>query len=467
MTKFLFLQDMAFEYLSPMQLSANLKKAGHDFRLLIIPEEPEYIEKVKKYNPDFILFSASAGHHNYILSLAKEVRKHIKVPIILGGMYPTFDPDAAIRHEEVDIICMGEGDVPLVELADHPKKTKIEGMCFKKDGKIIKNDHAQLVQDLDALPYPDRTIYDKYDILQEVPAKKFMTGRGCPYPCTYCFNHHLKRVIGDKGNYARRRGVNHVIGEILEVKQRYGMKIVRFPDDTFTYSKKWLLEFLKVYKEKVKMPFTCLGRPDELNEEVVRALKESGCVNIFFGIESGNDHMRNEVMKRNMSKDKIRNAGRLLKKYKVKFGTFNILGSPGETVDMAYETIKLNREIGTDFPLASLFQPLSGTDMEDYAFQKGFLKKKLKPEEYVMFNKGSLMSGDDVKKLENLERFFYLAVKLPFLDPLVKRLIGLPPNRFFKLIFDISSGKALIGMMGLNLFTSIKLGLKLRNKTFV
>ncbi|MBS3156811.1 B12-binding domain-containing radical SAM protein [Candidatus Woesearchaeota archaeon] len=467
MVKFLFLQDMAFEYLSPMQLSANLKKAGHDFELLIIPEEPKWINKMKDYNPDYILFSASAGHHNYILSLAREVRKYVNVPIILGGMYPTFDPDAAIKHEEVDMICMGEGDVALVEFADNSKRTNIKGMGFKKDGKVIMNDYARYVEDLDSLPFMDRSIYDKYKILQEIPAKKFMTGRGCPYPCTYCFNHHLKRIIGDKGKYARRRSAEHVIDEILDVKSKYNMKLVRFPDDTFTYNKPWLLDFLNKYKERVKLPFTCLGRPDELTEEVVIALEGAGCRNIFFGIESGNDYMRNEVMKRNTSKEKIINAGRLLKKYKIKFGTFNILGTPGETLEMAYETIKLNRQIGTDYPLASIFQPLSGTDMEDYAFRKGYLKRKLKPEEYMMFNAGSLMEGMDVRQLENLERFFYLACKFPFLDPLIKKMITLPPNRFFKLVFDLSSGKSLVGMMGLDLITSLKLGWKLRNKSFV
>ena len=365
---------MAFEYLSPMQLSANLKKAGHDFELLIIPEEPKWINKMKDYNPDYILFSASAGHHNYILSLAREVRKYVNVPIILGGMYPTFDPDAAIKHEEVDMICMGEGDVALVEFADNSKRTNIKGMGFKKDGKVIMNDYARYVEDLDSLPFMDRSIYDKYKILQEIPAKKFMTGRGCPYPCTYCINRTQKEIYKGKGAFVRYKSVDKILSEIKEIVTNYRVKEIGFNDDTFTLNAVRVREFCNKYPQVVgNVPFYVNARVNAVSRETFILLGKAGCKRVNMGVECGDPKIRNEILERDMTDEQIIQTFNWARDAGIETYAFNMIGLPYETKESIQKTIDLNRKINPDYLGCSIFTALPGTPLYELCKKNGWL----------------------------------------------------------------------------------------------
>ncbi len=463
MAKVLFLQNFPFEYMGPMYISALLKKHGHDCYLSILSETKDYLEKIREHDPDLIGFSTMTGPHKWALNVAEEIKQHFKIPIILGGSHPTFFPE--IIHEAcIDAVCVGEGEHAVVELASKLDTgediSNIKNLWVKQNGHVVKNQLRPLVENLDDLPFPDRTLYDECKLLRYVPAMKFLTGRGCPYKCAFCFNHKFNQLYRGLGRVVRKRNIDSLIQEIEEASETYQLELIRFPDDTFTGNRAWLLEFLQKYKTEIGLPFTGLARANELNEEVVEALKDSGCLNVYFGVETGNEDLRNKVLKKNLTNRQIINAATLLKKYKVKFGTYNMFGLPHETLPLAFETIDLNKTLKPDYTINNVFQPYPRTEICDYAIDQGYLYPDT---EYLnTMNEGSILQLDEIDRLVNLCRFAYLAIKYPSLAPLVKLLIKLPPNRLFKIVFDLCSAPPMKSNLNLSWPNLIRWGLQLR-----
>ena len=206
--RILFLQDVAYDYIGTMQMSANLKKAGHECDVLIWEKERSFWNEFEKFNPDIVCFSVISGWHKTSIEKAKEIKQRSNALIVSGGTHPTYFPEV-LNEDSVDVICRGEGDVALVELADKYEKgkdiTKIKDLWVKKNGKIFQNELRELVEDLDSLPFLDRDIYYKrYKFLREIPTKRFMTGRGCVANCTFCYNPTIKKMYKGKGKYVRK-----------------------------------------------------------------------------------------------------------------------------------------------------------------------------------------------------------------------------------------------------------------------
>jgi radical SAM superfamily enzyme YgiQ (UPF0313 family) len=449
-----------------MYISSLLKKHGHQCRLLILSEETNYLHKLIDFDPDLIAFSTMTGLHKWVLRIAKEIKKKVDKPIILGGPHPTFFPEI-IHQPPVDIVCIGEGEFAVLKLVDKMDRREdiyhIPNLWLKKDGQIIKNDLIPLVEDLDDLPFPDRTLYDGCKILRAVPAMKFLTGRGCPYRCAFCFNRTYNELYRGLGRIVRKRGIDNLIEEIKEVKQKYRLKLVRFPDDTFSGNRHWLLEFLAKYKKEIGLPFTALAHANELDETVVKMMKSTGCLNIYFGVETGNERLRNRILNKNLSNKQILEAARILKKHKLKFGTYNMFALPEETLDMAFETIELNRKIKPDYTINNIFQPYPKTEIAEYAVRQGLLDPHV---EYLdTMNEGSILKLEDTDRLVNLSRFATLIIRFPFLIPLIKVLIKLPSNRFYKFIFDLSSAPAMRSNLNLSLIHLVRWGIQLRKMT--
>jgi radical SAM superfamily enzyme YgiQ (UPF0313 family) len=463
MARILFLQNLPFEYMGPMYISALLKANGHDCSLIIASESKNYLQDILGYQPDLIAFSTMTGPHKWVLETASTIRQHFEQPIVLGGPHPTFFPEI-VYESSVDIICRGEGEYAVLDLANRldsgEDTSTIKNLWVKNNGRVIKNDLRPLVENLDKLPFPDRSLYDDCEILRSVPAMKFLTGRGCPYRCTFCFNHKFNQLYRGLGRVVRKRGIGSLVDEIRHTSKTYNLELIRFPDDTFTSKKDWLVEFLPRYKNKINLPYTGLARANELDAHVVKALKESGCLNIYFGVETGNEDLRNKVLRKGLSNKQLIRAAHLLRKYRVKFGTYNMFGLPKETLQLAFETIELNRKLRPNYTINNIFQPYPRTEISDYAAEHGCLNPHT---DYLdTMNEGSILLLDEIDQLVNLSRFAYLAIRLPFLNPIIKLLIKLPPNKLYRLIFDLCSAPPMKSNLNLSWINLIRWGLKLR-----
>jgi len=446
MAKIAFIQEEIRERFGVMILSAVLKNGGHKCEVFIEKNNKNFIEEVKNYQPDIIAFSTMTPGIKIALDFASRLRKVSDGYIIMGGPHPTFYPEV-INEDCLDIICRGEGEYALLELADRldgkREFTDIKNLWVKKDGNIYKNELRELA-DVEQLPRYDWSLYyEKYPELKAALTKKIFIVRGCPFNCTYCFNQAMQKMSEGKGKYVRFMSVDKAISEIKYLKDQYGMKWLQINGDTINVYRDWFMEFLDRYKKEINVPFLCNVRIDLVDEEMVKKMKWAGCDRADYGIEHGDEEIRRKVLNRFMTDEQIINGGRLFNKYKIRVHTANIIGLPHETISTAWKTIEINRKVKPERAMCFILQPYPGTEINRYSIEAGFLDRN-----YGFSNSGTGFQIDfdgskeamplklkDEKKLINIFYFFDLLVQIPWLEKLVKLLINLPPNRFFKAVY--------------------------------
>ncbi len=470
-----FAMKIVFIQLDPIiragivSLSACVKKAGHQADLLIVSEEKNLIEKLKSMSPDLVGFPLVSGMHEQTMAIAEKIKSETHALTIFGGPHATFYPEEIIRHEAADIVCLGEGEEALVELLDSMSRGKnyldTRNMWFKNGGKIVRNALRPFNEDLDALPLQDRSIYYKYELLRRQPSKDFVFTRGCPYRCSFCFNSHFRELYGGQGKFVRRPGVGRVIDEIVAVRDNYGLESVMIMDDLFIADAEWLGRFVREYKKRVNLPFQCEVRADLVTENIIGELKEAGCTAVAVGVESGVERIRNEVLKKNLGDEKIISACKAITKAGILLKTYNMVAIPGETLADAFKTVEFNIRLNTDYAWCSVLRIYPGTPLAHEAVRMGLLDENFSLKD---FGNSYLLSGTPLKlknkrEILNLQRFFPLAVKFPALFPLIKRLIKLPPNRVFDIIFQATYAFLTISTTKIGLKNFFTLGLKTKN----
>lgn len=461
--KIAFLQREWFENIGIMSLAAVLKSKGYDTEAFVNSAEKDIISSVRKYNPQIACFSCTTGEHLWALETAKRLKQDPNVFTVFGGPHPTFFPDI-IESPVVDAVCRGEGEYPLLELVQALEKglsiDKIQNFYVKQNVKIIKNELRPLVENLDALPYPAREIYDKYPDFQESPTKHFMASRGCHFNCSYCYSHILRNMYKGRGRFVRFRDADRVISELAETKNKYKLRMVFFDDDVFVFNKNWLYDFLRKYKEKIGVPFICNVQAAVMTDELAGRMKEAGCFRVSMGLETGDEHLRRAVLKKNLTDAQIIGAAKHLRKHRIKILTNNMMCLPGETVEQAFKTIRLNIKIGTEFPWCSILQPYPDTEIERYAAEKGLMSAKDHKSFSPTFFKDSPLKQDNIDELVNLQKFFYLAIKFPALIPVIKILIKLPLRPLYHLIFLLTFARRYKDANQLTFFEIFQFGLR-------
>jgi len=430
-----------YEFVEPvgmLSLSAYMKKEGHEVHFIDLHFTKDYMKEVKEIMPDVIAYSITTGKQKFYLKLNNDLKKHFKFFALFGGPHCTFFPEF-ISEKGVDAICKGEGELAVGELlkklGNKEDITNIHNIDVKIDGHIHRNPLRNKVEDLDTLPFPDRELTSRYASYRKAHVRYILTGRGCPYNCTYCFNHSYNKLYAGKGKMLRQRSVDNVIGELKQIKKNNAPRRFQFVDDTFILDKKWVIEFCKRYRKEIKLPFICYARVNLINEDIIKALSHAGCITLLFAIESGNEQIRNTVLKRNISEEQIVNAATLCNKYKIRLFTQNMVGLPDETLENVWETIRLNIKCKPKYAWASIFQPYPRTELCDYSIKKGYYKGNVDALGESYF-KGSVMKLKDIKKIERLHHLFPIAVSYPFLIPLIKVMIKFPFNGLYHIMWN-------------------------------
>jgi len=424
-----------------MSISSLLKKNGFEVEA-VAADYKQIKAKLQKNVPTILAYSTPTGYFRHYLELNLRLKQEFsKIFTIFGGPHSTFFPDI-IEEEGIDAVCIGEGEYPMLELvngiAAGEVVNNIQNLWIKEEGRIYRNAVRPLIENLDQLPTPDHDIFNQVMPDMALPAV-VITSRGCPYNCSYCFNHAYRQIYAGKGRPIRRRSVDNVMEELRAIKKR-GNPFIRFSDDIFILSRPWVEEFSRKYKEQIGLPFSCLVRANYVKQDILKMLKEAGCYRISLGIEAGNDIVRNKILKRDMSKEEIINAARLIRKVGIKLLTFNILAIPGGSFKTDWETLQLNIKCRPNYAGVSFMHPFPRTQIYNYAKEKGLLDEKHAQliEASGGFGFTSVIRFRDKKEkrmVENLHKFFPIAVKFPFLLPLIQQLIKLPPNRTFILIY--------------------------------
>ncbi len=429
------------EILGIMYLSSCLKKAGHKTDIALSQDS---LQTAKKFRPDVLAYSTTTGFHKKFLEINTKLREEIDALSIFGGPHPTFFPEM-IREDNVDAICIGEGEEAIVDFANRLEKgvtvKDTPNFWVKEKNKIYKNPIRPLIENIDEIPFPDRELfYNKYKLARNNKIKSCITTRGCPYSCTYCFNHQYNKLYRGKGKIIRMRTVDNVIEE-LKLLKKYPLDLVHFATDTFILDEKWIHEFSIKYKKEIGVPFYCGVRANLVKKDIIRNLKKAGCVSVAMGVETGNEKIRNELLKRNLTEQQIIDAARIIHDDGINLLTQNMLALPTETLENAFETFALNVNCKSDYATASLYQPYPKTDLGEYSKKEGLFIGNFGNLEQIFFNTSPLIIDQKEKRrIENFQKLFAIGVSFPFLFPLIKQLIKLPPNKAFQIAYKIWKG---------------------------
>lgn len=366
-------------------LSSMLKQNGHQTSLIYLAGlmgRDEFVRTLALRNPDLVAFSATTNQFPYARLYARYIKEEKpSLPIIVGGAHPTLTPEQTVLTPEFDYICVGEGEYALLELCNAletgAETRAIKNIWQRRDGNVVRNGLRPLLQDLAAIPFADREVFDFDEILRQDDGwVDMMAGRGCPYDCSYCCNPGLKTTFHGLGKYTRYRPVENVMDEIAALKKSYSFKTLNFQDDVFTLQHGWTRQFCASYRERgYTYPFWVNTRVERVeDEEIVKMLAEAGCRGIRVGLESGNEDLRRDVLKRKMSNEAIRRTFSIVQKYGLETYTCNMLGLPGETTEMIQETIDFNRELAPTQFQFSVFYPYPMTELHDIVVEKGYYK---------------------------------------------------------------------------------------------
>src|SRR3989337_386174 len=186
MSRIAFIQEIWHEYIGTMSIAAYLKAKGHESNVFIPGGEKDLIASLRVFAPDILAFSCLTGGHRWALEKAGWLKNELKKSTIFGGIHPTLFPQI-IDYPQADMVCIGEGEETLAEIADNIHDTdglgSVRGIWFKEGGLVKKNPPRPLLASLSAVPSPDRSIYLKYPVIEKNPSKHFMAGRGCPKDC--------------------------------------------------------------------------------------------------------------------------------------------------------------------------------------------------------------------------------------------------------------------------------------------
>jgi anaerobic magnesium-protoporphyrin IX monomethyl ester cyclase len=423
------------EPLGIMSLSAVLKAGGHQVSLCCGSTQ-NILEKIGRIAPDVVGISSYTGGHQKDITLAREIKRSIPTTIIFGGPHPTFFPEI-IRDEGVDVVCRGEGEISLpafLNVFGTPGACQIPGIWVKQDGIIHQNGMPTLVDELDKLPDFDRSlIYQASSHLMNSQTKFFLTGRGCPYSCAYCYNQPLHKLYQDTGSYVRQRSVEKVIDEIKKVRSDYPLGIVYFLDDTFGFQARWLEEFCTRYKVEIGLPFICQVRPNFLTAETTHMLAKAGCRMVSLGIETGSPHKRQELLQRAITNEVIINACNRLHANGIKVFTLNMLGLPGEDLSEAFKTLDFNLGCKPDYAWASIYQPYPGTSLGQKACDLGLFDGNPDNIPSSLYERSALnfTPPEMGVKLLRLQRLFALTVHFSWLRPFIPLLTHIPIDKLY------------------------------------
>ena len=427
-------------------LSAILKQRGHETDLLSLSncDRQRIRQKIKLFSPDLIAISSTSDQIGLSRQIISYIKNNFQLPIVLGGVHATYLPQESIAIEGLLGICLGEGEYSLLEFVECLEKGKdyrhINNFWFKEGDEIIKNDLRPLVINLDSLPFPDREIFDIPRINKAwFVGMQFMGSRGCIYSCTNCNSPSLRKIYKlGRENYVRLRSVDNLLTEIDAVIKRYKFSgYVAFEDDSFVVDKDWLREFSAKYSKVIGYPFFCNARADQIDEESISLLKEANCRLIRVGIESGDEYIRNVILKKGITNNDIIKAFRLAKKHGIKTLSFNMLGLPFETEELIKKTIKFNQEIQPDFIASSYFRPYPGTDLYNLCKEKNLISMR----ESSHWMDDTILDQPAISKntVRYYMRVFGISVKRSKVAPLIKLTARLHIWKHFTL-FDLIKG---------------------------
>ena len=417
-------------------LAGFLREKGYGVGVLDCPalriDSDKVYEIIVNKDPAIIGFSTTTYSLARAVEIGKKIRNKLpnKLTVVGGSHANVAGIETANQYDIFDIISYGlDGEYIMHQivneysikkfdrdsfLQDFVMLEKIKGIIYKKNNVVIKNLPTEIINDLDELPLPARDLFpmERYIPVphhyKKLPLTNMLVIRGCPYFCTFC---------DQAGTKTRRRSPQKVIDEIKHCVEKYGVKEISFWDDTLSYHKKWMKEFLDLLmKADLDICWSCFAAVNTVDEEILKLMSKAGCWNIFYGYETGVEVLAKNMLthRKNRDFEKMKQVAQWTKNAGIEvIGSF-VIGLPGETPELAKQTVQNAIELDPDYAQFAIACPYPGTQLAKEIKQGKwgkFVSNEL--EEYTTESVTWLPSGySTVEELEDMQRYafrkFYL-----------------------------------------------------------
>lgn len=422
-------------------IASVIEKNSYDLEVLDLGAQPELMKKLDNFlkNTDVVGITMMTPMYDRVVDLTNYIKKLNKnIRVIVGGSHPSIMPELTLEDiPSVDFVVYGEGEITIVELLKAIEKKlsyrKVKGLCYRHNGKIIKNPPREFIENLDNYSSPARHLFPMklyrpaIDYYRELPSYFVMLARGCPFNCSYC-----SQPLG-KGY--RHYSVNRAIEEIEQMINKYKVKEIIFRDDTFAVNRKFVNELCdELIKKKIneKMKWSCSTRVDTVDKDLLLRMKKAGCWQIYFGVESGSQRLI-DVINKNITLAQVRKTFSLCRKIGISTLAYFMMGLPSETRKESLKTIEFAKKLDPNWVQFTITVPYPGTKLYKIAEKDGTLKSKNWSEfltwagwadrDLIFVPKGR--TSEELKKLQKKAmRDFYL--RIPVLWRMFKNLIRYP-----------------------------------------
>lgn len=351
-----------------ISLGSFLRFKGIDVTAIDLCTHPQLniASEVSKIKPDVIGISSMTCDFPSALNIAKQIKQHCNIPIVLGGAHPTIFPEEVLQNDSIDFAIIGEGEYAFHELIISFAKDKavneIGSLGYKKNGTTFINQRRPPI-DMKALPFPDYSLIDNEQYISF--GEKYLgfrhivmiVSRGCPGKCTFCAQHLTM------GRQFRAFSPEGLVLEIKRLREEYNVEGIWFKDSTLTTSRNWMMQFCEeIMKNHLAIKWSCFTRVDQIDKEIIKNMKMAGLVKLWIGAESGSNRIL-KLLEKDITVDMTRKTFRICKEESVDTAVFFMFGIPTETVDEMELTFDLARELDSRPMHLAIYHPLPGTEL--------------------------------------------------------------------------------------------------------
>jgi len=326
---------------------------------------------ISTYKPDLVGITTFSYCYEYAKCLIDKIKEHSpNLPIIAGGAHVSATKEHILKTTKADFAMKSESEMTFISFLKEFEKSRpdfslAKNLIWRDKDKIIENETADYILDLDSVPFPD---YDAFDLPRYLCFKQHLlpliTSRGCPYGCNYC------SIRLSMGRNFRARSPENVINEIKHFRDRFGINHFEINDDCFALDTKRAEAICDgIIRDGLDIKYEIYNgiRADNVSVDLLAKMKQSGCIFISYGCESGNQEIIDKYIGKNLDLKKVVEAVNLTNKAGIRNSVNFIIGHPGETYKTAMQTLKFAKALKTDFVNVYNLIPYPGTSLFDWA----------------------------------------------------------------------------------------------------